>query len=53
MGPYQYSPLNENLNEIRVLALRPGDFSADIHVSIQRVALTPDTPPIHEALSYV
>lgn len=53
MAPYQYSSLNEPLNEIRVLTLQPGDFLADIHVSIHKVALTPEGPPLYEALSYV
>ncbi|CAF9926748.1 hypothetical protein IMSHALPRED_007032 [Imshaugia aleurites] len=53
MAPYQYPPLNENLNEIRVLELQTGDFSADLRVSIRKVTLTPDTPPFYEALSYV
>lgn len=52
MAPYQYLPLNEDLDEIRTLTLHPGDFSADIHISIQKVVLTTDTPPIYEALSY-
>ncbi|KAM0798112.1 heterokaryon incompatibility protein-domain-containing protein [Usnea florida] len=52
MAPYQYLPLNEDLDEIRTLTLHPGDFSADIHISIQKVVLTTDNPPIYEALSY-
>ncbi|KAF6220712.1 hypothetical protein HO133_003145 [Letharia lupina] len=53
MAPYQYSPLKEDLNEIRVLILQPGDFTADLHISIHKVGLTLDAPPIYEALSYV
>ena len=52
MAPYQYLPLNEDLNEIRTLTLQPGNFSADIYISIQKVVLTTDNPPIYEALSY-
>lgn len=52
MAPYQHSPLNESLNEIRVVTLHPGDFSADLHVSIHTVPLTLENPPIYEALSY-
>ena len=52
MAPYQYLPLNEDLNEIRTLTLHPGKFSADIHISIQNVVLTTETRPIYEALSY-
>ena len=53
MAPYQYSPLKESINEIRVLTLHPGDFSADLQVLIHKVPLTVDSPPIYEALSYV
>ena len=53
MAPYQYLPLNESLQEIRVLTLHPGDFSADIQISIHKVALSPERPPTYEALSYV
>ena len=53
MAPYHYSPLNESLQEIRVLTLHPGDFSADIQISIQKVALFLEKSPTYEALSYV
>ena len=53
MTTYQYSPLNEALKEIRLLTLEPGDFSADLHVSIHHVVLSPENPPVYEALSYV
>ena len=50
--PYHYSPLNEELKEIRLITLHPGDFEADLEISIQIVRLTPEDPPIYEALSY-
>ncbi|KAM0795427.1 heterokaryon incompatibility protein-domain-containing protein [Usnea florida] len=50
MVPYQYSPLDESLNEIRLLELHPGHFSADLHVSIRKATLILEAPPIHEAL---
>ena len=53
MVRYRYSPLDESLNEIRLLTLHPGDFSADLHVSIRKATLTAEAPPIYEALSYV
>ena len=53
MAPYQHSPLNKIVKEIRVLTLYPGDFSAELQVSIYEVALLPDTLPIYEALSYI
>ena len=51
--PYQYTPLNDDLKEIRLLTLYGGDFKADIHISIRTVPLSPDNPPTYEALSYV
>ncbi|KAK4692771.1 hypothetical protein P7C71_g4496, partial [Lecanoromycetidae sp. Uapishka_2] len=50
---FQYSPLNENHNEIRILTLLPGDFAADIHVLLETKQLRHDKPPFYEALSYV
>ena len=52
-GPYQYTPLSDDLKEIRLLTLHEGRFKADIHISIHTVPLTTDSPPIYEALSYV
>lgn len=51
--PYQYTPLNEELNEVRLLTLHEGDFTAGVQVSIHTVPLMPENPPIYEALSYV
>ena len=53
MVSYLYSPLNEGLKEIRLLTLQPGEFSADLRISIHKVELVPEAPPIYEALSYV
>ena len=53
MALYQYSQLNEDLGEIRVLTLQPGDFSADIQISIQTLSLIAESSSIYEALSYV
>ena len=52
-APYQYTPLNEDLKEIRLLTLHGGRFKADIHISIHTVPLTHDNIPTYEALSYV
>ena len=51
-APYQYTPLNDDLKEIRLLTLHQGGFKADIHISIHTVPLTPENPPKYEALSY-
>ena len=50
---YQYTPLNKDSDEIRLLTLHEGDFTAGVQVSIHTVPLTPENPPIYEALSYV
>lgn len=50
--PYQYCPLSENLQEIRVLYLLPGNFSEPIHLKLEAVSFTPDIAPEFEALSY-
>ena len=52
LTPYQYTPLNEDVNEIRLFTLHEGDFDTDIRISIHTVPLVPDNPPIYEALSY-
>ena len=52
-APYQYTPLNDDRKEIRLLTLHEGCFEADIDISIHTVPLDPDNPPTYEALSYV
>ena len=52
-APYQYTPLNDDLKEIRLLTLHEGSFKADIRISIHTAPLTPDNIPTYEALSYV
>ena len=49
---YRYSPLNKELNDIRLITLHPGAFASDLYISLQTVSLTPESPPIYEALSY-
>ena len=51
--PYQYTPLNDDLREIRLLTLHEGRFNTDIHISIHTAPLDPYNPPTYEALSYV
>ena len=52
-APYQYTPLNDELQEIRLLILHEGDFSSEVSTSINVVPLHPDRFPTYEALSYV
>ena len=50
---YEYSPLNEEASQIRLLTLLPGEFSSKIHVNLQIKQLTTERRPRYEALSYV
>ena len=50
--PYQYCPLNKDLQEIRVLYLLPGNFSDPIHIKLEAVSFTHDNVPGFETLSY-
>lgn len=52
-GSYHYEPLNDDLNEIRLLTLHEGHFEAEIRISIHSVPLNADSLPTYEALSYV
>jgi hypothetical protein len=50
--PYQYLPLNEAKQEIRLVTLLPGEFQSDIHVSLTTVRATKHDIPDFESLSY-
>jgi len=49
---YQYSALDEENQEIRILTLFPGSPSSDIRISLETAVLTKDIVPQYEALSY-
>ena len=53
MAPYQYSALDEDASEIRLMTLLPGRFENDISITIETVVLTKEDTPQYEALSYV
>jgi hypothetical protein len=50
--PYQYSPLNEGAQEIRLMTLFPETVSSEIRVSLEIVPFTKDHVHDFEALSY-
>lgn len=50
--PYQYSPLDEEAQEVRLLTLLPGPFSAEIRVCLDITPFTEDRVPKFEAVSY-
>jgi hypothetical protein len=53
MARFRYTPLDENVGEIRLVTLIPGPFSADIQVFIHHAKLKLQNTPVYEALSYV
>ncbi len=53
MAPYEYSALDEDASEIRLMTLLPGRFEDDISIAMETVVLTEEHIPHYEALSYV
>ena len=53
MAPYEYSALDEEASEIRLMTLLPGRFKDDISITLETVTLTEEHVPQYEALSYV
>ena len=52
MAPYQYSPLNEEAGEIRLVTLHPGPLNPEIYVALQNETLAKTNAPVFGALSY-
>ena len=52
MSRYEYTPLDAQSQQIRLLSLAPGMFDDDIYISLEIVALTRDNPPEYEGVSY-
>lgn len=50
--PYQYAPLNEKAQEIRLLTILPGNFSSDMRVCLHITPFAKETELKFEALSY-
>ena len=53
MAPYEYSALDEDASEIRLMTLLPGRFEDDVFITMETVVLTKEHTPQYEALSYV
>ena len=53
MASYEYSALDEEASEIRLMTLLPGRFEDDISITLETVTLTKKHIPQYEALSYV
>ena len=52
MAPYEYSVLDEEASEIRLMTLLPGRFKDDVSITMETVVLTREHAPQYEALSY-
>jgi Heterokaryon incompatibility protein (HET) len=52
MIPYQYSPLNEDQNEIRILSLLPGKFGSTLRGTLSTISVADTNFPDYEAVSY-
>ena len=52
MAPYEYSALDEEASEIRLMTLLPGRFGDDVLITLETVTLTKEHTPQYEALSY-
>jgi hypothetical protein len=52
LTPYQYSPLNEEAGEIRLLTLLPGQEGDPAEILLETIPLTEVFTPKFEALSY-
>ncbi|KAF4633797.1 hypothetical protein G7Y89_g4314 [Cudoniella acicularis] len=50
--PYEYTPVDEAADEIRLLTLYPGAFTDPVRVAITVAPFTTDHVPVFEALSY-
>ena len=53
MAPYEYSALDEDASEIRLMTLLPGRFEDDVFITMETVVLNKERTPQYEALSYV
>lgn len=50
--PYEYTALNREASEIRLMTLLPGSFGSDVLITIQNVVHSKSRVPTYEALSY-
>ena len=53
MAPYEYSALDEDASEIRLMTILPGRFDDDVFITMETVVLVKNNTPQYEALSYV
>lgn len=52
-APLQYTPLNKDIGEIRLLVLLPSKHDEPVQLQLLESPLHKDSVPNHEVLSYV
>lgn len=52
LGPYEYTTIDKEASEIRLMTILPGVFGSEVRATIQNHGLTRTQIPIYEALSY-
>ncbi|KAM0799809.1 heterokaryon incompatibility protein-domain-containing protein [Usnea florida] len=52
LGPYEYTTINKEASEIRLMTLLPGVFGSEIRITMQNHVFTESQIPVYEALSY-
>ena len=52
LGPYEYTTIDKEASEIRLMTILPGVFGSEVRITIQNHAFTKSRIPMYEALSY-
>ena len=52
LGPYEYTTINKEASEIRLMTILPGVFGSEVRITVQNHVLTGSQIPVYEALSY-
>ena len=52
LGPYEYTTINKEASEIRLMTLLPGVLWSEVRITIQNHVFTKSHIPVYEALSY-
>ena len=52
LGPYEYTTINKEASEIRLMTILPGVFGSEVRITMQNHVFTESQIPVYEALSY-
>ena len=52
LGPYEYTTINKEASEIRLMTILPGVFGSQVRITIQNHVFPGSQIPVYEALSY-